>query len=75
MPFFDIATAAPEIARTKVFLSQMAMMEFREAEKFLKGEDGMGDGPLDPNVKYVHFFWSIPAGKFSWRRLDVGRCK
>ncbi|KAL6715377.1 hypothetical protein ACLMJK_007643 [Lecanora helva] len=31
----------------------MACMEFGEAEKFLKGEDGLGGGlPLSPNVTY-----------------------
>ena len=46
--------AHPERERANAFLSQMAVMEFEEAEKFLKGEDGMGDRrPLDPNVKCV----------------------
>ncbi|KAI4146590.1 MAG: hypothetical protein L6R39_003402 [Caloplaca ligustica] len=44
--------ANPDIARRQTFLSLMSQMEFEEAEKFLNGEDGMGHGPLSPNVTY-----------------------
>lgn len=46
-------SANPEVDRAQTFLSLMAQMEFAEAEKFLKGEDGMGaGGRLDPDVTY-----------------------
>ena len=44
--------AHPDVDRAETFLSLMAQVEFAEAEKFLKGEDGMGEGKLDPNVGY-----------------------
>ncbi len=44
--------ANPDLARSQGFLSLMAQMDFEDAEKFLKGEDGMGDGPLSPDVPY-----------------------
>lgn len=42
----------PRARRIEVFLSLMAQMEFEEAELFLRGEDGGGEGrePLSPNV-------------------------
>ena len=44
--------ANPDVARRQTFLSLMSQMEFEEAENFLNGEDGMGHGPLSPNVTY-----------------------
>ena len=45
--------ANPEVRRVQAFLSLMSQMEFEEAEKFLKGEDELGNGrKLDPNVTY-----------------------
>lgn len=44
--------ANPDIARCQTFLSLMSQMDFEEAEKCLNGEDGMGHGPLSPNVMY-----------------------
>jgi hypothetical protein len=44
--------ANPDVARAQVFLSLMSQMDFIEAEKLLKGEDGMGEGKLSPNVTY-----------------------
>lgn len=42
----------PQAKRTQFFLSLMAQMDFDEAEKFLKGEDGLGTGKLSPDVTY-----------------------
>lgn len=42
----------PDDERSQAFLSIMSQMEFADAEKFLKGEDGLGDGPLSPDVTY-----------------------
>lgn len=44
--------ANPDVERSQGFLSLMAQMDFADAEKFLKGEDGMGQGPLSPHVRY-----------------------
>ena len=44
--------ANPQAERAQTFLSLMAQMEFDEAEKFLKGDDGQGMGKLNPNVTY-----------------------
>ncbi|CAD6576660.1 MAG: hypothetical protein ASARMPREDX12_008560 [Alectoria sarmentosa] len=45
--------AHPDAERAQVFLSLMSQMEFDEAEKMLKGEDGLGKGKrLSPNVTY-----------------------
>ncbi|KAL8655333.1 MAG: hypothetical protein Q9226_003089 [Calogaya cf. arnoldii] len=41
-----------DVARSDTFLSLMAQMESGDAEKSLKGEDGMGQGPLSPNVSH-----------------------
>lgn len=47
-------SAHPEIRRTETFLSLMAQMEFKAAEKFLKGEDEGSEGrKLDPNTYYI----------------------
>ena len=44
--------ANSDVERSQTFLSLMSQMDFTEAEKFLKGQDGMGDESLSPNVTY-----------------------
>ena len=44
--------ANPEAERAETFLSLMAQMDFDDAEKFLKGEDGPGVSKLSPDVTY-----------------------
>ena len=49
---YEYFKAHPDRERAQIFLSLMSQMEFEEAEKFLKGEDGMGEEIVDPNVMY-----------------------
>ncbi|KAL8689503.1 MAG: hypothetical protein Q9218_004842 [Villophora microphyllina] len=44
--------ANPDVDRSHTFLSLMSRGGIGDAEKFLKGEDGMGQGRLSPNVTY-----------------------
>lgn len=46
--------ANPDVARAQVFLSLMSQTDFIEAETLLKGEDGMREGKLSPNVTYEY---------------------